>query len=125
MNKNLQKRLVRVATVLEKLGKMRVADFMEPETFRGSMWAVETHNDEYFMYPVDYFDKEDVVHEVGKENIAKFKKLNGWFGRMSAPGYLDATDWIGPFRSEQDVMAELEEQYGDQDYEDDYEDEGF
>lgn len=118
MDKKLQKRIVRVAKVLEKLGSIKTADFMEPETFKGYMWAVEDNHGEVFMYPVDYFDKEDVVHEVGKENIAKFKRLQGWFGRMSAPGYLDATEWIGPFRSEQDVLSELEEQYGNEDYED-------
>jgi len=23
--------------------------------------------------------------------------VEGWFGRLSAPGYMDATDWQGPF----------------------------
>jgi len=26
-------------------------------------------------------------------------ELEGWYGRLSAPGYLDASDWNGPFEN--------------------------
>lgn len=37
----------------------------------------------------------------------------GWYSRFSAPGYLDCTDWIGPFKSENEALIELWEMYGD------------
>lgn len=31
--------------------------------------------------------------------------MAGWYGRLSAPGYLDCTDWNGPFDTEQEALA--------------------
>ncbi len=31
----------------------------------------------------------------------------GWYCRLSAPGYLDSTEWSGPFESEEEAMASL------------------
>lgn len=36
----------------------------------------------------------------------------GWVARMSAPGYLDCTEW-GAYPSYDDAYAALEEMYGD------------
>lgn len=38
----------------------------------------------------------------------------GWFARLSAPGYLDATEWSGPFDSEEDARDHMEDMYGDE-----------
>lgn len=35
----------------------------------------------------------------------------GWYARLQAPGYLDATDWIGPYASHEEALAALVEQY--------------
>ena len=35
----------------------------------------------------------------------------GWYSRFSAPGYLDATDWHGPFKSPQTALKEIIEFY--------------
>lgn len=40
--------------------------------------------------------------------------VRGWFARMSAPGYMDRTDWCGPFPSEAAALARLEEMYGEE-----------
>jgi hypothetical protein len=37
----------------------------------------------------------------------------GWYYRLSAPGYLDCTDWYGPFATEIEAMKECIEVYGD------------
>lgn len=41
-------------------------------------------------------------------------RKHGWVGRMSAPGYLDCTDWIGG-ESEREVRDQLADMYGDED----------
>jgi len=39
--------------------------------------------------------------------------VRGWFARLSAPGYLDCTEWCGPFSSEQEASAYLKRMYED------------
>jgi hypothetical protein len=41
----------------------------------------------------------------------RWHKRAGWYARQSAPGYLDATDWMGPFDTEQEALSELHEMY--------------
>lgn len=41
--------------------------------------------------------------------------VEGWFARMSAPGYLDCTDWIGPYDTAEEAERECREMYGDDD----------
>lgn len=31
----------------------------------------------------------------------------GWYGRLSASGYLDATDWTGPFETSEEALQEV------------------
>ncbi len=35
----------------------------------------------------------------------------GWYGRLSAPGYLDCTDWSGPFPTAEEALAYVMEFY--------------
>ncbi len=35
----------------------------------------------------------------------------GWYVRLSAPGYMDCTDWMGPYSTEEDGIVELCEFY--------------
>lgn len=35
----------------------------------------------------------------------------GWYGRLSAPGYLDATDWHGPYKTSDEALREVMEFY--------------
>ena len=37
--------------------------------------------------------------------------LFGWFARLSAPGYLDATDWLGPYDTEEEAAEALLDAY--------------
>lgn len=37
----------------------------------------------------------------------------GWYFRLSAPGYLDCTDWYGPYDTEDEANEELAETFGD------------
>lgn len=40
--------------------------------------------------------------------------VRGWFARWSAPGYLDATEWSGPFSSEEEAAKHLSDVYEDE-----------
>ena len=37
----------------------------------------------------------------------------GWFFRLSAPGYLDCTDWDGPHETCEKAQTALSDQFGD------------
>ncbi len=50
----------------------------------------------------------------------RWKKAPGWYARKSAPGYLDATDWMGPFDSEREALDELRDLYDGDPIEDDW-----
>lgn len=112
MSDTLYKKVMNVIASLEKM-----ADFMEPEMFQGSMWVGESMHGS-FMYPANYFSKEQVISEEGGEDsIYELELQEGIWARMSAPGYLDSTDWGGPFESEEEAEQYLEEMYGYEDYE--------
>jgi hypothetical protein len=36
----------------------------------------------------------------------------GYYARLSAPGYMDATDWVGPYESEDAALDALAEAHG-------------
>ena len=36
----------------------------------------------------------------------------GWFCRLSAPGYMDATDWSGPYATEEEAREAIREDHG-------------
>lgn len=38
-------------------------------------------------------------------------RKEGWYGRLSAPGYLDATDWMGSYESSRAALDAVCEQY--------------
>lgn len=42
----------------------------------------------------------------GKPVAVEF--VTGWFARYSAPGYLDCTEWVGPFATEAEARKECE-----------------
>lgn len=37
---------------------------------------------------------------------------DGWFCRLSAPGYLDCTEWEGPFASEDEARLMVQDTWG-------------
>lgn len=41
----------------------------------------------------------------------RWKKRTGWYARLSAPGYLDCTDWVGPFETEEEADGYLGDYY--------------
>ena len=115
--------------------------FMQPEIVHGLWLRVDTQNGTWWV-PEDLvcpvFLKQDVAYEVDWYNLEEDSNLKalvytlqdfvdadcsdiyeltlveGWGGRMSAPGFLDRTEWtVLPER--EDVEAVLEDMYGDSD----------
>lgn len=61
-----------------------------------------------FMNPdVQEFLEGELETDDGEPNAA------GVYCRLSAPGYLDCTEWSGPFDTEEDAVADLLRTYGD------------
>jgi hypothetical protein len=41
-------------------------------------------------------------------------RVEGWFCRLSAPGYMDCTEWSGPYETEQEANEAFDQMWGDQ-----------
>lgn len=35
----------------------------------------------------------------------------GWYSRLSAPGYMDATHWLGPYQTEAEALQAIMDEY--------------
>lgn len=90
--------------------------FMNPDIFEGDMWEVETREGTSF-FPCGNFTIDE-IKELSLNPDDEVEKVSGWWGRMSASGYLDCTDWTGPFGTEEECMEELENMYGAEEYND-------
>lgn len=78
---------------------------MRPETWHGGMWICEAHGESQ-SFPDDVFSQEQAADQCGVEpEDVVFE--HGWWARLSAPGYTDATDWSGPFKTERAAIDYL------------------
>lgn len=102
--------------------------FMERQVHKGDGWIVEldTGSSEV-LFDVNTSDVPKVGDKVwlsddhGKVESVTYVK--GWFGRYSAPGYMDATPWHYA-ETRDELERELDDAYGDdEDEEDEDEDE--
>ena len=86
--------------------------FMRPETWEGSAWEVNTS---VGTERISFDESEpDLSNLEGKPDEGQDPILvKGWWARLTAPGYLDCTDTMGPYETEEEAMAELHEVYGD------------
>jgi hypothetical protein len=50
---------------------------------------------------------DDLRDYIEGEPDPEIETETGWFSRLSAPGYLDCTDWCGPFASQEEALREL------------------
>lgn len=77
-------------------------------------WLERTANE--FMVPVAEFMSAEEAAECqeamvyGEEGEAA---QAGWYSRLSAPGYLDCTEWNGPHANEHDALVALWEEHDD------------
>lgn len=60
-----------------------------------------------------YRKLRDFLPITKREDLLSVEEQTGWAARLSAPGYLDCTDWEGVYRTEEEALAQLSEQYED------------
>ena len=58
-----------------------------------------------------YFVPADVEFTLPDDTEITDRHEDKWFSRLSAPGYLDCTDWNGPFDTEKEALDYLVELY--------------
>jgi hypothetical protein len=85
--------------------------FMIPEYVRAPFLVCEDRRGEGQAVPADVMSREAFALEC--EIDAKDVDLieDKWWSRLSAPGYMDCTDWHGPFESEESARAALSKWY--------------
>lgn len=79
--------------------------FMRPNVVQDTFVKVYPpgdHGDSYLM-PLEH------------DSSNRGKRLKGFFSRLSAPGYLDCTDWSGPFDTKEEALEHLFDMYGTDD----------
>jgi hypothetical protein len=64
-------------------------------------------NDGFMLPDVQSFMAGEFQNEDDEDNEA------GYFSRLSAPGYMDCTDWSGPYETEEEAVAEMLSMYAD------------
>jgi len=90
-----------------------MSGFMVPEYDHGVFWEVESESGWQTLVPGWLVGSEPSLQDFtaytdcGKP--ASFEKIEGWFARLSAPGYLDSTDWSGPFETEKEARKHVED----------------
>ena len=83
------------------------AGFMSPEIVSGVSFVLPDDTDCGWI-PADAYDPRSMGPIADRNTGA------GYFCRLSAPGYLDATEWSGPFDTEAEAEAHLLEMYGEE-----------
>ena len=94
--------------------------FMQHEITRNQdWWQVDTKSEGTVSYPADLFSPEQVaeMHDVSVDDV---EIHNGYGARISAPGYLDCTEWC-VFDTAEEAQAYLDEYYPEDDDEEEEE----
>lgn len=81
--------------------------FMQPATYHG---AVAIDSEDGPMPSEDWLMVHDPVDDASRIE----DEVIGWLSRLSAPGYLDCTDWLGPFETMDDALVALVDMWGDE-----------
>jgi hypothetical protein len=94
---------------------------LQPEVVESEWWIVD-YDGETQIYPVEGFTLEAIRQELGIEKVptsfdtkppAVVERKSGFGARMSAPGYLDCTEWA-VFDTEKEARDYLLETYGEE-----------
>jgi hypothetical protein len=99
-------------------GEKNMATFLKPELEYGTFCIGETTEGRVIL-PYDIFETERKHYKLRQSQ--RWRRRTGWYGRLSAPGYLDGTDWSGPFESEAEANECLSDMYDGDPIEDDFE----
>jgi hypothetical protein len=94
--------------------------FMQPQVYQGQYFAIETSIGTEFV-PADVIGRTVGTAAEAFENYCEgtiddpeecVECKTGWLARMSAPGYMDCTDWCA-YESEVEAWEDLIRNYGD------------
>lgn len=96
---------------------------LKPQVVQGDWWHVvpKEHEDEQTYVPADLFTEKQAVEYIcgtsilGMEAAKEVNKVTGWGARLSAPGYLDSSEWE-LFETEEEARTYLMETYGDDEH---------
>lgn len=81
-------------------------EFMRPFVQSGKWDCVENkHKEGAVVEHGTYYDDDP--------DWTLIETVSGWCARLSAPGYMDCTEWEGPFKTEAEAWRSLIELYGD------------
>ena len=83
---------------------------MKPEIIRASMIDVDTDAG-HVLVPAGVFNTSNPLEFTEGTKLFGTDKVSGWFARLSAPGFMDCTEWEGPFDTEWEAKAEIFENY--------------
>ena len=95
-----------------------MATFMKNAVEYGTFYIGETTEGTVILHP-DVYEIEREHYQLLKDK--RWRKEPGWYGRLSASGYLDCTEWSGPYSSEQEADEALNDMYDGEPLEDDIE----
>lgn len=84
--------------------------FMVPMTYKGDWVQYENDNGETLFSIDGDIPNEDL--DEGNYGLVDHG-TDGWFARLSAPGFLDCADCVGPCKSEEEALVELFRLYGE------------
>ena len=99
--------------------------FMQEFIYQGDGWIAETSDGSIVIYDWNAPDVDDLRKHIGKKIhlgdiygvLESVEHVKGWFGRYSAPGYLDATPWEYA-KTRKELESTLRDLYGDLEDED-------
>jgi hypothetical protein len=80
--------------------------FMKPDFYHG---MVSVDSEDGPMPSEDWILNHCPVEEADRLE----DETRGWLVRLSAPGYMDCTDWMGPFETEEEAVQAIVDAYAD------------
>ncbi len=86
--------------------------FMQNTATYGTFHQFDTRHEGIVSMPAEYFTPEQCAKDYGVD-VDDIETITGWFARLSAPGYMDCTEWQGPYDSKDEAIAALVDTYGE------------
>jgi len=86
---------------------------MQVQTYHGHFQRINNTPEGDILTPEEYTEypgNEEAAEAYGVEP-EDVETVFGWFSRLSEPGYLDCTDWSGPYDTEEEAARECREMY--------------
>ena len=93
--------------------------FMEPQLYRSKWYEIETNAGIEFI-PLDLCSKHHIKDYIEGTKVYSVKVIKGYGARLSAPGYMDCTEWT-VFDSKEEARQALKDMYVNDEYDNELE----